>query len=70
MSQTQGRGLKLQLPEYCELSQAIRHKSPLSDALGGGKSRILTFHADFVKSLISMDFGDFERLSEGSDGLW
>ena len=74
MSQTQDRGLKLQLPEYCELSQAIRSESRLNDVLGGG-SRIVISHdiVNFVKSSIFDDLLkvlSVFRNSEGSDSLW
>ena len=52
MSQTQWIWAPLQLPEYYELLQAIQHEFQLFDVLGDGKSRIVIFQLDFVKSSI------------------
>ena len=50
---------RIQLPKYCELSEAIQHESRLFDVLGDGKSRIVIIQLDFVKSSIFDEFWRF-----------
>ena len=53
--------VQIQLPKYCELSEAIQHESLLFDVLGGGKSRIVIIKLDFVKSSIFDELSVFRK---------